>query len=209
MSTGSNIVQAASINGFFEEAVSNVMRQRQVVASGTATHYLVSLLTDFAKPDEDTERTLDRPLTLLLDEALQTPNLGERFERLRTLGDGVLYGCGFFGDHFEARGVEQSYLVGIGTRAYGSARSLIATGSSSDLSAVSEEVDVFGELAAKFASFVEVLRELGDKWLALGTHSSKGVLKLYERWLKTGSESLKGVLQTHGFQTTTPSKILQ
>ena len=57
------------------------------------------------------------------DEALRLQDAGVRFERLRVIGDGVLYGCGFFGDHFEARGVDRQYLHGLGTRAYGAASS--------------------------------------------------------------------------------------
>src|SRR5215831_12541773 len=101
-----SIVATASVSDFFEEVVEDAMKARRVSASDAATSYVVALLADLAKPGSPVERTLERPLTLLLDEALHTVELGTRFDRLRTLGDGVLYASGFFGDHFEARGVD-------------------------------------------------------------------------------------------------------
>jgi hypothetical protein len=106
------------------------------------------------------------------------------------LGDGVLYTCGFFADHFEARGVDQKYLYGIGTTAYGTASSMLRTGGTA--------VDVFGELAERFASFVEIVSEVADTTIARGTASSKGLVKLYERWLKTKSDTLAQALSSHG-----------
>src|SRR5579872_2944578 len=119
------IVAAESVSGFFHEVVEGAMKARRVDATDGATTYLVALLSDFTRPDSRAEETLDRPLAFLLDEALHTSVLAERFERLRVLGDGVLYGCGFSGDHFEARGVDQNYLVGIGATAYSTASSLV------------------------------------------------------------------------------------
>src|SRR5690242_20211487 len=124
----SSILAKGSVADFFSEAVDTAIKTRGVDATGGATTYLVALLADFAKPDSRAEETLDRPLAFLLDEALHAVQPADRFDRLRILGDGVLYTCGFFSDHFEARGVDQKYLVGIGTIAYGAASSLLRTG---------------------------------------------------------------------------------
>jgi hypothetical protein len=194
-----SIVAAASVADFFEVAVSDAMKSRGVQASDGARSYVVGLLTDLAKPGSPIERTLERPLTLLLDEALHTTELGERFERLRTLGDGVLYSSGFFADHFEARGVDSSYLIGIGRTAYNSAGALIMTGSSRDMSEDASRIDIFAELASGFASFVAVIGEVANATIASGVATSRGLLKLYERWLKTRSDVLADALTTHGF----------
>jgi hypothetical protein len=192
------IVAADSVAGFFTEIVEDAMRCRRVDATDGATTYLVALLSDFAKPGQRAEETLDRPLAFLLDEALHAAAPAERFERLRVLGDGVLYTCGFFGDHFEARGVDQRYLVGIGTTAY--------TNASAMLHVKADSVDVYGELAAKFAMFVEVLAEVANATIAKGVASSKGLLKLYERWLRTRSDTLAQTLSSHGFVPMTGTK---
>jgi hypothetical protein len=188
-----SIVPAQSVSGFFGEVVEDAMKARRVEATEGATHYLVALLADFAHPDKTAGQTLERPMTLLLDEALHAPDPAERFERLRVLGDGVLYGCGFFGDHFEARGIDLSYMHGLGTRAYGAASSMLRA---------QEGPDLFGELAEKFGVFVDVVAEVADATIAMGTENPKGLLKVYERWLKTGSERLAAALTSRGVMPT-------
>src|ERR1700683_2892139 len=116
MSGSMTILPAQSVSGFFNEVVEEAIKARRVEATDGATRYLVALLADYAHPAPAAEGALDRPLTLALDEDLRAPAPAERFEKLRLLGDGVLYGCGFFGDHFEARGVDPKYLHGLGTR---------------------------------------------------------------------------------------------
>lgn len=184
-----SIVPAQSVSGFFVEVVEDAMKARRVEATEGATHYLVALLADYAHPDRTAGEALERPMTLLLDEALHAPDPGERFERLRVLGDGVLYGCGFFGDHFEARGIDLAYMHGLGMRAYGAASSMLRA---------QEGPDVFGELADRFGVFVDVVAEVADATIAMGTESPKGLLKVYERWLRTGSERLASALTSRG-----------
>jgi hypothetical protein len=189
------IVAATSVSDFFEEAIEDAMRSRGVSASNGATSYVVAMLADFAKPGSPVERTLERPLTLLLDEALKTNELGDRFEKLRTLGDGVLYSSGFFADHFEARGVDTKYIIGIGRTAYESAGSLLVSGAKEE----EKGPDIFKELATEFATFVAVIGEVADATVARGVATSKGLVKLYERWLKTRSETIADALSSHGF----------
>jgi len=193
-----SIVAAVSVSDFFAEQVCDAMRSRGVQASDGARSYVVGLLSDLAKPGSPIERTLERPLTLLLDEALHTPNVGERFERLRTLGDGVLYSSGFFADHFEARGVDSGYVIGIGRTAYDSASSLIGLGAQAKVNGA-EPLDIFKELSQQFARFVEVIGEVANATIARGVATSKGLIKLYERWLKTRSDKLGEALASHGF----------
>ena len=194
-----SIVATASVSDFFEEQVEEAMKSRGVSASNGATSYVVGLLADFAKPGSPVERTLERSLTLLLDEALHTAELGDRFEKLRTLGDGVLYSSGFFADHFEAKGVDTKYVIGIGRTAYQSAGSLLVPSSSSAVEEESKGPDIFRELAAGFAEFVDVIAEVANATLARGVATSRGLLKLYERWLKTRNERLADALSSHGF----------
>jgi hypothetical protein len=193
-----SIVASASVSDFFEEAVVSAMKLRSVNASDGARSYVVALLADLAKPNSAIERTLDRPLTFLLDEALHTPELGERFDRLRTLGDGVLYTSGFFADHFEARGVDPRYLMGIGRTAYENAGSLLRTSSNAP-DGVERRLDIFAELSAGFETFVAILADVANATIASGVATSRGLVQLYERWLKTGSERLAAALSSHGF----------
>lgn len=195
-----SIVATVSITGFFNEIVGDAIRARGIEATTGATRYVVGLLTDYARPDERAEEAMDRPLAFLLDEALNTPQPAERFERLRSLGDGVLYSCGFFRDHFEARGVEQGYLIGIGRTAYGSASSMLHRGSETDVNEAQN--DIFAELSDKFGGFVAVIAEVADATIAKGAAGSAGLLKLYERWLRTGSDRIAQTLSSQGLVPT-------
>ena len=184
-----------SVADFFGEVVEDAMKVRGLNASEGARSYVVALLAELAKPGSPVERTLERPLTLLLDEALHTSVLADRFQKLRTLGDGVLYSSGFFADHFEARGVDTQYVISIGRTAYENAGSLLRTGASDE----EVKMDIFGELASQFAAFVAVLTEVANATVAKGVATSRGVLKLYERWLKTKNDSLADALASQGF----------
>ncbi len=188
---------SANLETFFHDVVGDAMRQKQVTATDAAEVYLVSLLADYARPDARSSETLERPLTLLLDEAMRAPGQ-ERFERLRVLGDGVLYVSGFFAEHLETRGVEVRYVTSLGARAYDSAGQMLR-GAAND-----NAPDLFFELAQNFERFAELLHAVAEK-LSLGAApSSMGLLKLYERWLKTGSETIgtellgRGVLPVRG-----------
>lgn len=192
------IALTGNVDGFFQEVVEDAMRSRRLEASPAATSYLVGLLTDYTHPPREQD-PLHRPLTLQLDEALQLGVPAERFERLRSLGDTVLYAAGFFGEHFEARGVDARYVHGIGTRAYGTAASMLRSGSSSrSVQEQAAQIDVFGELSARFTAFVAVLEEITDITMAKSAAGPKGLLKLYERWQKTGSERLAQSLSEQG-----------
>jgi len=188
------IVAAGSVSEFFLEIVGDAIKARKLETTDGAQTYLVSLLAEYAKPDERAEEPLERPLAFLLDEALHTVEAGTRFDKLRALGDGVLYACGFFGEHFEARGVDPAYVMGIGTSAYGAASSMLRLPSDD----ASKSFDIYGELSAKFDVFVDVLTDVADVTVAHSAATPKQVLKLYERWLKTGSDRLAQALGAHG-----------
>jgi hypothetical protein len=194
------IVAAHSVSHFFLEAVEEAMRLQRVDATDGATRYLVALLGDYVHPDRRAGEALERPLTLLFDEALRAPDPADRFQRLRIIGDGILYGCGFFGDHFEARGVDAKYLRGLGTRAYEEAGSMLRR-LPSDGPPV-RGPDLFTELAESFDAFVGVLADVADSSVAASLESSRGLLKVYERWLKTGSDRLATALTSRGVMPT-------
>jgi hypothetical protein len=190
---------SANLETFFHDVVDDAMRKKRVEATEAAEYYLVSLLTDYARPDARCNEALERPLTLLLDEALNASGK-ERFEKLRVLGDGVLYVSGFFAPHLETRGVETRYVTSLGARAYDNAGRMLRGANDNDNGAP----DLFFELAENFERFAELLSAVAEKLSLAAAPSSIGVLKLYERWLKTGSEELgtelmqRGVLPVRG-----------
>lgn len=194
-----SIALANSLGSFFHEAVGEAVRSRQVDATEEALSYLVSLLSDFAHPNAEREDTFDRPLAFLLDEAMRTTG-AQRFQRLRALGDGVLYISGFFGDHIETRGVDAGYVTSVGATAYRGVASMLrrAPSDSGDAGKRDENENVFTELSLKFDRFVEVLTTVADSTLAQQAHGERGVVKLYERWLRSGSTTLAKELGARG-----------
>ncbi len=192
-----SIVATDSIATYFHEVVEDAIKARHVEATDGATTYLVGLLSDYARPDPRAGETLARPLAFLLSEAMQTPAPVERFDKLRTLGDGVLYSCGFFGDHFAARGVDQGYLISIGTTAYGAAAGILRP-ASTKADRTGPRLDIYRELADNFRAFVGVLVEIADRTITAGVKGSLDLVRVYERWLKTGSDGLAQALAAHG-----------
>jgi hypothetical protein len=201
-----SIALERSVGGFFNEVVGEALRTQRLEVTEEASSYLVGLLTEFAHPDPGRDDTFGRPLAFLLDEAFRTTG-AERFQRLRALGDGVLYLSGFFGDHIENRGVDVGYVTNVGATAYRGAASMLRrpdasrrarrASSTTDRSEPREE-NVFSELSIKFDEFVQVLAVVAETTLAQQAKGERGVLKLYERWLRSGSATLAKELGTRG-----------
>lgn len=201
MTEPSTIAIAPNITQFFQEVISDAIRVHRVDATDAATTYLVTLLCDYAHPDEEAGSTFNRPLTFLLRDALEASG-PERFRRLRALGDHSLYALGFFGGHMEQRGIDRGYVSSVGATAYANAAAMLRVKSRAERLAAGP--DVLSEMAAKFDRFAEVLRDVADGTLACGARDERSVVKLYERWLRTGSSRLaeelgaRGIVPTRG-----------
>jgi len=183
---------STDLERFFEELLCQALHERHAQATAAATSYLVALLRDYARPGREAAEPLNRSLTLLLAEALECAG-SERFERLRALGDGVLYVRGFFPDHLATRGVALDYVDAVGARAYDGAATMLRR------SGGARAFELFEELSLNFDAFAGVLHLIADRFHANAALSSEsGVLKVYERWLKTGSNQLAAVLGMQG-----------
>ena len=185
---------SGDVYGFFSGLLERSMEQRGVAPNAAVVGYLSGLLADYARPDSVNAATFQRPFTLLLAEALESRH-SERFERLRSLGDAVLYVRGFFSEHLATRGVELGYVSSVGARAYDGAASVLRRAGHWETTSP----DVFGSLAASFDDFVALLESVADSLLASSNAASEeGVLKLYERWQKTGSTEIERALMARG-----------
>jgi hypothetical protein len=191
------IAVAPSMSEYFHEVISDAIRVRRLEATDAASSYLVGLLCDFAHPDEGAESPFTQPLTFLLRDAMEATG-AERFRRLRSLGDGILYALGFFGGHIELRGADRGYVVGVGTSAYGHAAAMLRMNATQS----AWRTDVLSELAAKFERFVQVIADVAEGAMAsaaaANANDARSLVKLYERWLRTGSSRLAGELTTRG-----------
>jgi hypothetical protein len=199
--TKQSIAISPSMSEYFKDAVSGVVRARHVDATDAALTYLVGLLCDYAHPEQNAESTLSKPLTFLLNDAMAANGI-DRFKRLRSLGDGVLYAVGFFGDHVDQKRLDRSYMLSVGSSAYDHASAMLRSGSSPRPDAVSQGPDVLAELSIKFERFVEVLADVADGTIASSAHDERSVVKLYERWMRSGSTRLAQELGTRGIVPT-------
>lgn len=191
MSKSPSIAISPSVAEYFGSVVDDALRARNVQASPAASQYVVGVLCDFATPNVDAQSPFAKPLTLQLHDALDAP-FAERFRRLRTLGDNVLYAVGFFGGHIEIKGLDKKYVMHVGSSAYSNAAAMLhAPGGTG-------KFDVLGELAAKFNQFVDVLAEVAEGALTMGTRDEQDLVKLYERWLRTGSSRIAEALGARG-----------
>jgi hypothetical protein len=177
------------LNVFFREAVVSVCQRRTYVTTTAAESYIAGLLADCAHA-RTTCIASDKPLTLMLADALSSSG-SERFDRLRRMGDSVLYMAGFFGEHLQHRGVEQSYVEELGARAYATAGRMLFIDRA-------DQNGVFGELAERFHMFVSLVHDVAETLRVGAARSQRALVELYERWLNGGGDSLASALATYG-----------
>ncbi len=187
-----SITVAPSMTHFFHDVVNDALRARHVEATAEASGYLVGILCEYAHPTEEAHSTFSEPLTFLLRDALETTG-AERLRRLRSLGDGVLYALGFFGEHLTQRGADRKYIEQVGATAYQHAAAMIRV-----RGARAAETSIFAELAIKFERFAAVLGDVAEDTIGAMVRDSQSLVKVYERWVRTGSTRLAGELGLHG-----------
>jgi hypothetical protein len=188
--TDSRIDVSPNIDSYFAEVVEDAIRVRRVDATDATKQYLAGLLGDYARGAVSMS-SLEQPLTLQLQDALEQTG-AERFERLRRIGDGVLYALGFFGNCFTRRGADPHYVKVLGSSAYGHAAAMLR------LAGGGSVPDVLRELAERYGRFVEVMSEIADGTLAAAADQDSSVVRIYERWQQTGSDRLAGELAQLG-----------
>jgi heat shock protein HspQ len=194
-----SLLAVTSLREFFHDSVQTALRQQRVAVDDHTEHYVVNVLTMFARSEELFEKTPEgvrlRPLAHMLAEASEAPTAQRRDETLRRLGDVSLFVAGFFAQSFARKLVDVDYHVAMGGRAYGTlAESMRGTLRGQAFAAV------FMELAQKFQRLVDVLNEVAEMAYQ---HTDKDILRLYEIWLKTGSPRAYGILRRLGVEPVT------
>lgn len=189
------LVPVASLEEFFRDSVDAALAANHVTVERDTSHYVVRLLTLFARADAcyaAGDGARHRPLALMLADALDAPGSEERAVALQRLGDMSLFTAGFFAEALRDRSVGLDYYVNMGGSAY---RSLACSGHASPrLQALAA---IFAELAAKFISMVDVLHEVRDSARGATDHD---ILRLYETWLHTGSPRAGRLLRQIGIE---------
>ena len=175
--------RSPDVQEFFGEHVADAMRDLKIETSAQTQGYLVDLLSGFTVSQRI--HSLAVPLAGLLKRATEASG-AHRLALLRELGDAALFLCGFFPDSFDRRGVDRTYVVTMGGRAY-----LVVGRHDRD----EGRAAVFAELSGRFGELAGVLDEVRER-TAMCTEGA--IVRMYERWLESGSPALARRLRRRG-----------
>ncbi len=182
------------IRGFFYASVSEAVANQHVKATDNALSYLVNLLASFTHAEQVLERTpgamSQKPLAFIYADAVDASSPGARNEILKRLGDIALFVSGVFPHSLQRKPVDVDYYMAMGGNAYSY---LSACGSGGFRWRACREV--FDELSANFAAFVDILGEVSEH---AHFNRNTSVLRLYEVWTKTGSRRMARRLTSLG-----------
>ncbi len=197
----SSIQPVANLTEFFREALHAALIHQHIAVEDQTEHYVVNLLTLFARSEALYEQTRDgvrlKPLAQMLSEALDARSFGDRQRGLQRLGDVSLFVSGFFAHSFARKLIDIDYHIAMGGRAYGTLAETLSRGRARALA------QVFAELAEKFQPLVDALNEVSELSYQ---HSQRDVLRLYEIWLKTGSRRSYDILKRLGVTPTAAAR---
>jgi len=189
------IATVSNLREFFMDSVTDAMGRQRVDADAHTAHYVVNLLTLYARSealfDDTDEGPRLAPVARMLARAVEADQAPERDYALQRAGDISLFIAGFFGEGLTAKLVGVDYYVRMGGIAYQTLASNLR-GSPRGRALGS----VFSELADKFQDFVDVLAEVRE-----GSDVSEAdILRLYDSWQRTGSERAARLLRELGIE---------
>jgi hypothetical protein len=190
------LMEVQSLTEYFRAELREAIGHQHLEIDDHTEHYVVGVLTSFARSETLYDTTPDgprlKPLALMLADALEASSGAERIHLTQRLGDVSLFLAGFFARGFARSLVDVDYHIAMGGHAYGSLAGMLR-GTPRGKALVS----VFHDLAVKFQRVVDALGEIAERAY---THSNQDVLRLYEIWLKTGSPRARGLLLELGVQ---------
>lgn len=191
--TALSVVPVANLREFFRDALHASLQRQKLAVEDQTEHYVVNLLTLFARSEALYDQTPDgprlKPLVVMLAEALEARSTDDRNRGLQRLGDVSLFVAGFFAQGFARKLIDVDYHIAMGGRAYGVLASALGRGRGRVLA------QVFAELADKFQPMVDALNDISETSYR---HSDRDILRLYEIWMKTGSRRSFEILKRLG-----------
>lgn len=189
--------QSADLSQFFREIVDETADLAELGIESPIKQYVVGLLEDSASGPSPLTHAVDRPLSLLLSEAMAAEP-AERFQRLRQVGDGILLIGGLYRKHLQRSGLADRYVVAVGSRAYQSASAILELSSGGTFVGKDSPYDLLGTLAQAFGDLMHFLRAVADTIVAKAARSAHDVAKLCELWLSDRSAHLGKLLRARG-----------
>lgn len=187
-------IAVMNLREFFHDSVQQALRHQHVAVKDHTEHYVVNVLTTFARSEALYDQTPEgpklRPLAHMLATAVEAPTTAQRTQALQRMGDVSLFIAGFFAHSFARKLVDVDYHIAMGGRAY-------ATLAEQSRGRLRGQVfsAIFAELAAKFQQMVDVLNDVAEMAKPV---SDQDLLRLYEIWVKTGSPRARRLLNDRG-----------
>lgn len=191
----SEIVEAANVESFFHESVSDSVSSQNVDVCDETVVYLTHLLTRYVHSDQlfkqnDEEGMQIEPLAVLYCNAAGARDLQTRRDYLNKLGDLALFLSGWFAHNLERRRVGVRYYVQMGECAY-------EWLSECRTATVRDRVfsRIFEDLATHFNEMRDVI---SDIHMSVEMRSDSDLLGLYELWQRSGSTRAADKLRSEG-----------
>lgn len=190
----SEIVEAANVESFFHESVTDSISSQNLDVCDETVVYLTHLLSRYVRSDElfeqDEEGMQLKPLAVLYCSAAGARDLQARRDYLRKLGDLALFISGWFAHNLERRRVGVRYYVQMGECAY-------EWLSECRTATVRDRVfaKIFQDLAAHFSEMRDVISEIH---MSVETRTDSDLLGLYELWQRSGSVRAAEMLHSEG-----------
>ena len=192
--TPDRVVAVQDLRDYFRDSVDTAIDKQGVDVDPHAAHYVVNLLTLYARSDELYEDHGEayglRPLAMMMADACDAPSPAARNCSLQRIGDVALFIAGFFADGLANKAVDLDYYISMGGSAYGSLSDEMSGSTRGKVFA-----GIYRELAEKFQIVVDILNEVRD---GARHESDHDLLRTYEIWLKTGSKRAAGLLRKNG-----------
>lgn len=196
------VMPVYNLRDYFRTSMDEVIARQGVNVDPHAAHYVVNLITLFARSEafyeDDGESYGLRPLALMLADAADAPSPEQRNYMLQRIGDVALFVAGFFIESLANKAVDVDYYIHMGGNAYGSLSEEVRGTFRGDALA-----DVYRELASKFQILIDVLNEVRD---GARKESDVDLLRTYEIWLRTGSRRAESLLRQQGVVPITSGK---
>lgn len=170
---------------FFRGRVQEAAAHQRAGVSERAVLYLSRMLTDLGHEQDAAPPAGETLAELHLRASLAEP--AEAVTLLKRLGDWSLLLTGYFREHLARRRLSPEYCSRMGGGAYQRLERMFP----GDVSIA----PVFGELAERYDTCVEVIAEVRDE---AANRSDSDVLRLYEEWLRTGSPRVAERLRALG-----------
>jgi hypothetical protein len=191
---GRRVEAVTNLQEWFRHSLAAAAHRQHVSVEPATEHYMVNLMTGFARAENLYEQVDGRaglkPLAMMLAEALESPSPVMRQVALQRLGDVSLFISGFFQDSLARKPVDVEYYARMGGSAYDTLSGL-------PLRTVRDHAlhSVFRELAEKFLQCVELLAEVAQQ---ARVFDERDLLRLYDVYLQTGSRRAREALQSLG-----------